>query len=63
MKRALKDIMDEHLGCFGNFNMEDQICKNFCVLRIRCAIEVDQNARLEFLEDLIYSDSSPFKIQ
>ncbi len=46
----------DHLGCFGNFNIDDPICKKFCALRLRCAIEQDQNVRMEILEDLVSSD-------
>lgn len=45
-----------HLGCFGDFDITDPICKQFCALNLRCAIESDQNARMEILEDLISPD-------
>ena len=44
---------DNHLGCFGNFNLTDQMCRRHCALRLRCAIERNQNDRLEILEDLV----------
>lgn len=55
--------IDGHLGCLGNFKWEDKICRQFCALRIRCAIECDQNRRLEVLEDLVASDGIFMKIQ
>ncbi|MBW1841396.1 MAG: hypothetical protein JRI75_06340 [Deltaproteobacteria bacterium] len=65
MKKAfLNEIsFEDHLGCFGDFNIEDTICKNYCVLSLRCAIERDQNTRIELLEDLISSDELSIKIQ
>jgi len=55
--------LDDHLGCFGNFDREDSIYKKHCVLILRCAIEQDQNARMELLEDLISADRFFLKIQ
>lgn len=54
----LEGIADNrHLGCFGNFNIADPVCKRFCALNLRCAIESDQNERMEILEDLISPES------
>jgi len=52
-----------HLGCLGNFKREDKVCRQFCALRLRCAIESDYNRRLEVLEDLVASDGIFMKIQ
>lgn len=63
-KKTINKIsFDDHLGCFGNFNIEDSICKKFCSLNLRCAIENDQNTRIEMIEDLISSDSMIIKMQ
>ena len=63
-KKIINKIsIDDHLGCFGNFNIEDPICKRFCSLSLRCAIENDQNTRLEIIEDLISSDSMIITMQ
>jgi hypothetical protein len=49
--------LDDHLGCLGNFNNQDPICRKVCALSLRCAIDSDRNTQMEFLEDLItYSD-------
>ena len=56
-------MLDDRLGCYGNFNIQDPICKGFCALRLRCLIDRDQNNRLEILEDLISSDFISIKIQ
>jgi hypothetical protein len=55
--------LDDHVGCFGDFDVDDSICRRFCVLSIRCAIEQDQNARMELLEELVSFDQVVMKIQ
>jgi hypothetical protein len=54
--------LDAYLGCFGNFVMEDPICKGKCALRLRCAIERDQNTRLELMEEMVASAEGPSAI-
>jgi len=65
MRIDLKKIVPskDHLGCFGNFNIEDNICRKFCALSLRCAIENDQNSRMELLEDLLSTDNMNEKVQ
>ncbi len=65
MKKELnnKIPLDDHLGCFGDFNIEDPICKKFCALSLRCIIERDQNIRMEILEDLVSPDGMFIKTQ
>ncbi len=58
-----KTLMADHLGCFGDFNIEDRVCRRYCVLSLRCAIERDQNEQMELLEDMIATDSLTLKIQ
>ncbi|RPH50353.1 MAG: hypothetical protein EHM85_10765 [Desulfobacteraceae bacterium] len=60
MKEVLKnkDILNDHVGCFGNFSIDDPICKKLCALNLRCYIERDQSARIEILEDIILGDKS-----
>jgi len=53
----------DHLGCFGNFNIEDNVCRKFCALSLRCAIENDQNSRMELLEDLLSAENLNERIQ
>jgi hypothetical protein len=55
--------LDDHLGCLGNFNIQDPLCQKLCVLSLRCAIKREKNARLELLEDLISYDGMFVKIQ
>ena len=56
-------VLDDHVGCFGDFEEEDRICRKLCALSLRCAIERDQNEQLELLEDLVSPDSMFMKIQ
>ena len=59
MRKELTDrlFLDDHLGCFGEFNREDPVCKKLCALKLRCAVEYEKFSRLELLEDLAVSDS------
>lgn len=50
-------LLDNYLGCFGGFNINDAVCKKCCALSLRCAIEQEQKSRIEILEELV-SDSS-----
>ena len=65
MKKELMNqiAIDDHLGCLGNFNIEDPLCKKLCALNLRCAIDRNKNVRLELLEDLISYNSVFIKIQ
>jgi len=65
MKKTIASAMtlDDHLGCFGDFDVADSICRRFCALSIRCAIEQDQNARMELLEELVSFDQAVMKMQ
>lgn len=65
MKNKAKDriSLDDHLGCFGEYNSKDPICRKLCALNIRCAIDSNQNNLMEFLEDLVSSNETFLKIQ
>jgi len=56
-------LLDQHIGCFGEFNPEDRICRQYCALCLRCAIESDQVTRMEILEDLLFSEATNAKLQ
>ena len=63
-KEPVYGISDEDaVGCFGDFNSADPVCKQHCALRLRCAIEHNQNERLELLDDLMSSEDVFIKIQ
>ncbi|MBW2410922.1 MAG: hypothetical protein JRF72_14075 [Deltaproteobacteria bacterium] len=61
--RLDKSLIAEHLGCFGQFDLEDPVCKTYCAVNLRCAIERDQNDRIEILQELAFSDEMYLKIQ
>lgn len=52
-------LLDRYLGCFGRFNSLDTVCKKYCALNLRCAIELEQNTRQEILAELV-SDKNLF---
>jgi hypothetical protein len=54
---------DDNSDCFGQYNTSDPLCLKHCVLRLRCAIEQDQNLRTEMIEELVDSDSILGKVQ
>ena len=58
MKKDLleKILFEDRMGCFGCFEMTDSICRSRCVLSLRCAIERDQNDRMEILEELVSAE-------
>jgi hypothetical protein len=58
LEERTKPELEHHVGCFGEFNPEDQICRKFCALCIRCAIESDQVTKMEILEDLFYAEAT-----
>ena len=58
-----KSFVADHLGCFDNFSLEDPVCKTFCAINVRCAIERDRNDRIEILQELAFSDDLYMKIQ
>jgi hypothetical protein len=65
MKKELMNqiSIDDHLGCLGNFNLQDPLCKKLCALNLRCAIESEKNTRIELLEDLISYNGMLIKVQ
>lgn len=65
MQKNLIDIItsDELLDCFGDFNKADRLCTKYCILRLRCAIEQEQNLRSALLEELVASENTTGKLQ
>ena len=57
--RRLKDRFD----CFGHYDPDDSICRDWCQLNIRCAIAQHQYVELEILEDLVYAELDSDRIQ
>jgi len=63
LEKKTRALLDQHIGCFGEFNPEDRICRTYCALCLRCAIESDQATRMEILEDLLFSETTNAKLQ
>jgi hypothetical protein len=49
--------------CFGDYNKNDLLCSNYCALRLRCAIEQDNNIRGELLDELFAAEGTLMKLQ
>ena len=47
-----KQVFEDHLGCFGDFNVGDTVCIKLCALSLRCIVERDQNQQMEIWEDI-----------
>lgn len=62
-RRITYNRVDDAMGCFGGFDANNRICRQLCALRLRCAIERNQNDRLEILEDLVEADGIYQKMQ
>ncbi|OQY57855.1 MAG: hypothetical protein B6245_14890 [Desulfobacteraceae bacterium 4572_88] len=54
--------LNDHLGCFGDFNLDDPVCRKFCALKLSCVIERDEREQLEFLEDIVSLEGVRFVI-
>jgi hypothetical protein len=63
LEKKMKPILDHHVGCFGEFNPEDQICRAHCALCIRCAVESDQATKMELIEELFFAEATNVTIQ
>ena len=50
------DPLHRRMQCFGEFNVQDPICRQVCALRIRCAVEYGQQGRMEMLEEMFGED-------
>ncbi len=48
----------EQAECLGDFDKRNPLCSTYCVLRLRCAIEQDNNIRNELMEDLFASEGT-----
>ena len=50
------DHLYRRMQCFGEFNVQDAVCRQVCALRLRCAVEYGQQERMERLEELFSDD-------
>jgi hypothetical protein len=56
LKKIIDTMLDDHAGCFGNFNIKDPVCRRKCALNIRCCIQYCEATRIEIIEDMFSSD-------
>ncbi len=56
------ESLDDQVGCIGDYDTSDEVCAK-CALKLRCVIEYHQNVRMEFIEDIVASNSTFIKIQ
>ena len=56
-------FVEDHMGCFGDFNGEDPICKRFCALSLRCASEQARLLRMELIEEWVATGDSEMMVQ
>lgn len=54
---------DDVVECYGRFDIRARICRKYCALRLRCAIEQSEQLRSEQLEDLMNSYEISTNIQ
>lgn len=55
--------LDQYLSCFGSISLEDAVCRKFCALNLRCAIEKDQNDRMDIMDETEFPDDLMIRIQ
>jgi hypothetical protein len=63
LNKKTKTILDHHIGCFGEFNLQDRICRACCALRIRCAVESDMATKMELIEELFFAETTNVTMQ
>ena len=49
-------VKTDHLGCLGNFNAQQELCREKCALSLRCVIATNQQAVWEQFETLFEID-------
>jgi hypothetical protein len=42
---------EDYLDCFGDYTKTNPLCAKYCVLRLGCAIQKENNIRMEILSD------------
>lgn len=63
-KKILRpQCLTDRFDCFGHYDPDDTICRDWCQLSIRCAIAQHQYVELEMLEDLVFAELESDRIQ
>ena len=65
MRKTIVDskLLTNRFDCFGNYDRDDIICRDWCQLNIRCAIVQRQYEELEILEDLFDTELESDRLQ
>jgi hypothetical protein len=65
MRKTILDseLLADRFDCFGQYDGDDTICRNWCQLNIRCAIVQHQYEELEILEDLFDTELETDRLQ
>jgi len=58
MKKELieRDRLGRYLQCYGEFDVEDPVCKTLCALRLRCAVDYSQREQMDLMEGLFVAE-------
>jgi len=62
-KKSKLSLFDHYLECFGDLDLKDPVCRRYCALRLKCAIEQTEQNRLVQLEDMINAQEIPLTVQ
>ena len=62
-KHSKPKLVDNYLECFGDISLKNPVCRKYCALRLKCAIEQAEQNRLVALEDIINAQEVSLKIQ
>ncbi len=57
------EVLDDQIGCIGEYDPADDLCTKHCALKLRCLIEYNRNLRLEVIEDIVASNDTFIKTQ
>ena len=65
MKKKIVDskLLVNRFDCFGRYNPEDALCRDWCQLNIRCAIAQHEFFEFEVLEDLFAVEMESDRMQ
>ena len=55
--------LDDYLGCMGEFNMSNIICKKFCCINLKCIIEHNKSIQTELMEELFSAPDEYIRLQ
>ncbi|MGD9974721.1 MAG: hypothetical protein AB7S77_16795 [Desulfatirhabdiaceae bacterium] len=49
--------LEDHIGCMGDFRIEDEVCRKLCAFSIRCAIECNYHIQSEIFDEMMSPES------